>query len=31
MAKKKFVAKPVLCQCASLGSLMGYGGKREWS
>ena len=30
MAKKKSVAKPVLYQCASLGSLMGYGGKREW-
>ena len=30
MAKKKTVAKPVLYQCASLGSLGGYGGKREW-
>lgn len=31
MAKKKTVAKPVLYQCASLGSLGGYGGKKEWS
>ena len=31
MAKKKTVAKPVLYACASLGSLGGYGGKKEWS
>ena len=30
MVKKKAVTKPVLYQCASLGSLMGYGGKQEW-
>jgi len=31
MANKKPVAKPVMHQCATLGSLSGSGGKKEWS
>ena len=30
MAQKTTVDNPVLCQCATLGSLAGYGGKKEW-
>jgi hypothetical protein len=31
MANKDTVAKPILYQCATLGSLGGYEGKKEWS